>query len=80
MQNSETIELISKRRTIRAYKSKPLTEQEENIIIQAAMRAPTAGNLMLYSILKISDQKLKEKLSLTCDNQPHIAKAPLVLI
>ena len=80
MQNSETIELISKRRTIRAYKSKPLTEQEENIIIQAAMRAPTAGNLMLYSILKISDQKLKDKLSLTCDNQPHIAKAPLVLI
>jgi nitroreductase len=80
MQNNETIELINKRRTIRAYNSKPLTEQEENIIIQAAIRAPTAGNLMLYSVLKISDQKLKDKLAVSCDNQPHIAKAPLVLI
>lgn len=80
MQNNETIEIINKRRTIRAYNSKQLTEQEENIIIQAAMRAPTAGNLMLYSILKISDQDIKDKLAVTCDNQPHIAKAPLVLI
>ena len=80
MQDNETIEIINKRRTIRAYKSKPLTEQEENIIMQAAMRAPTAGNLMLYSIMKISDQQLKDKLAITCDNQPHIAKAPFVLI
>ena len=80
MQSNETLELINKRRSIRAYKSKPLTEQEENIIIHAAMRAPTAGNLMLYSVLKISDQKLKDKLAVTCDNQPHIAKAPFVLI
>ena len=80
MQNNETIELINNRRTIRAYNSKPLTEQEENIIIHAAMRAPTAGNLMLYSVLKISDQKLKDKLAVTCDNQPHIAKASLILI
>ena len=80
MQDNETIELINKRRSIRAYKSKPLTEQEENIIIHAAMRAPTAGNLMLYSIIKISNQKLKDKLAVTCDNQPHIAKASLILI
>jgi nitroreductase len=80
MKNNKNIEIINKRRTIRAYNSKPLTEQEENIITQAAMRAPTAGNLMLYSVLKISDQKLKDKLAVTCDNQPHIAKAPLILI
>jgi FMN reductase (NADPH) len=77
---NNTINLINNRRTIRAYNSKSLSKEEENLIIQAAMRAPTAGNLMLYSILKISDQTLKDKLAITCDNQPHIAKAPLVLI
>lgn len=79
-ENNTTIDLIESRRTIRAYSPKPLTQEEIDTIIQGAMRAPTAGNLMMYSIIQVSDQKLKEKLVVTCDNQPHIAKAPLVLL
>jgi len=48
--------------------------------VHAALRAPTAGNQMLYSILEIEDPALKERLAVTCDNQPFIAKAPLVLV
>ena len=44
------------------------------------MRSPTAGNMMLYSILEIKDQEKKDKLVKSCDNQPFIAKAPLVLL
>jgi FMN reductase (NADPH)/FMN reductase [NAD(P)H] len=44
------------------------------------MRAPTGGNMMLYAILEIEDQAIKERLAVTCDNQPFIAKAPLVLL
>ena len=80
IQNNQTLELIYNRRTIRAYNPKPLTQEEINTIIHGAMRAPTAGNLMLYSIIQVSDQKMKDKLAITCDNQPHIAKASLVLI
>jgi len=79
-ETNTTINLIENRRTIRAYGSKPLTQEEKDTIIQGAMRAPTAGNLMMYSIIQVSDQKLKDKLVKTCDNQPHIAKAPLVLL
>ena len=79
-QNNDTINLINSRRTIRAYSPKPLTQEEIDTIIQGAIRAPTAGNLMMYSIIQVSDQKIKEKLVKTCDNQPHIAKAPLVLL
>ncbi len=35
---------------------------------------------MLYTILDITDQSIKEQLAKSCDNQPFIAKAPLVLI
>jgi len=80
IQNNQTLELIYNRRTIRAYNPKPLTQEEIKTIIHGAMRAPTAGNMMLYSIIQVSDQKMKDKLAITCDNQPHIAKAPLVLI
>ncbi|MFX0009101.1 MAG: nitroreductase family protein [Candidatus Hermodarchaeota archaeon] len=77
---NQTLELIKNRRTIRAYSSKPLSQEEIDTIIQGALRAPTAGNLMMYSIIQVNDQKLKDKLVKTCDNQPHIAKAPLVLL
>ncbi|MHA2007371.1 MAG: nitroreductase family protein [Promethearchaeota archaeon] len=80
VESNETINLIENRRTIRAYSKKEITPEEINIIIHGAMRAPTAGNMMMYSILQITDQDMKDRLVKTCDNQPHIAKAPLVLI
>ena len=77
---NEVIKVLNNRCTVRAYKPKPLTQEEIDTIIHGAMRAPTAGNMMFYSILEVKDQIMKEKLVKTCDNQPHIAKAPLVLI
>jgi FMN reductase (NADPH)/FMN reductase [NAD(P)H] len=44
------------------------------------MRAPTAGNMMLYTIIEVEDQALKDQLAVTCDNQPFIAKAPYLLL
>lgn len=44
------------------------------------MNAPTAGNQQLYTILDITDPALKARLAETCDHQPFIAKAPLVLV
>lgn len=35
---------------------------------------------MLYSIIEVKDQGTKDLLVKTCDNQPFIAKAPLVLL
>ena len=78
--NNSTLNLIRNRRTIRAYSPKPLSQEEIDTIIHGAMRAPTAGNLMMYSIIQVNDQKIKDKLVKTCDNQPLIAKAPLVLL
>ncbi|MFX1570258.1 MAG: nitroreductase family protein [Promethearchaeota archaeon] len=77
---NEVLELLNNRCTVRAYKTKPLSQNEVDIIIHSAMRAPTAGNMMFYSILEVQNQDMKDKLVKTCDNQPHIAKAPLVLI
>lgn len=77
---NETIQVINRRRSVRNYSPESLTTGEKNTILQAAMRAPTAGNLMLYSIIEVDDQAMKERLAETCDHQPFIAKAPLVLL
>lgn len=75
-----TLELIHKRRSTRNYSSQPVTQEEKDAILQAAMCAPTAGNMMLYSIIEIEDQGLKDRLAVTCDDQPFIARAPYVLL
>jgi FMN reductase (NADPH)/FMN reductase [NAD(P)H] len=77
---NETLEVIEKRRSTRNYADTPISAEEKEAILHAAMRAPTAGNMILYSIIEIDDPALKERLAVTCDNQPFIAKAPLVLL
>lgn len=75
-----TLEMISKRRSIRLYDPTPLADEEKDNILNAALRAPTAGNMMLYTIIEVESQKLKDRLAVTCDNQPFIARAPYVLL
>lgn len=77
---NETLRLIHQRRSVRAYEEHPVAKDTVDTIIRAAMRAPTAGNLMLYSILEIDDPELKKQLARSCDNQPFIARSPLVLV
>lgn len=77
---NQTIQELFQRKSVRAYSDVEITSQEKELILKSALQAPTAGNMMLYSIIEIEDQKLKDQLALTCDNQPFIAKAPLVLL
>jgi nitroreductase len=75
-----TIDLLLKRKSIRLYSDRPVTADEKQTILQSALRAPTAGNMMLYTIIEVEDQALKDRLADTCDDQPFIAKAPYVLL
>lgn len=77
---NETLELLMKRKSVRVFEDKPIGPEEKQAILAAAMRAPTAGNSMLYSILDVTDQALKDKLAETCDHQPFIATAPMVWV
>lgn len=75
-----TIDLLLARKSIRVYTDQAIPPDAKENILQAAMRAPTAGNMMLYSIIDVEEQALKDRLAVTCDNQPFIAKAPYVLL
>lgn len=77
---NETLQFLLKRRSIRAYEAREISAQEKDLLLQATLRAPTAGNMMLYSIIEVADQATKDALVRSCDNQPFIAKAPLVLL
>lgn len=75
-----TLDELWSRRSCRVFSQKPLTKEEKQTILEASLQAPTAGNLALYEMIEIRDQKLKEILAERCDHQPFIAKAPFVVL
>ena len=77
---NETIRQLCTRKSVRVFEDRPIGEAEKAAILNAACQAPTAGNQQLYTILDITDQTIKEQLVKTCDNQPFIAQAKMVLI
>jgi nitroreductase len=75
-----TLELLAARKSTRGYEERPVPAEVREAVLEATLRAPTAGNMMLYSVIEVEDQGLKERLAVTCDHQPFIAKAPWVLV
>lgn len=71
---------LYQRKSVRAYGDRPIVPEDKQAILEAALQAPTAGNMTLYTILDITDPAIKEKLADSCDHQPFISTAPMVLI
>ena len=77
---NEVLRQLHDRKSVRVYEDRIVEPEVKQAILEAAIQAPTAGNMALYTILDITDQEMKQKLSVSCDNQPFIAQAHLVLI
>ena len=77
---NQTLEQIHARKSVRVYEDRPIEAEVKQAILDAAIQAPTAGNMALYTILDITDPAIKAALAKSCDDQPFIADAPMVLI
>lgn len=77
---NEVIRQLYHRKSVRVFQERKIAPEEKDLILEAAVMAPTAGNQQLYTILDITDENLKEQLAVTCDHQPFIARAKLLLI
>ena len=80
IQSNQIIESLYARKSVRAFTEQEIPEEIEQVILEASAQAPTAGNQQLYTILRITDPVKKHRLSISCDNQPFIERAKLVLV
>lgn len=78
--DTPVLNCIKNRRSLRTFDSRMIQDDVLDAILHAATRAPSAANLQLYSILVIKDSKTKAVLAETCNHQPWIAKAPVLLV
>lgn len=74
------VELIKNHTSIRRFLDEPVTDKEEQIILDCALRGASAGNMMQYTIIVIRDRATLKKLAVSCDNQSFIADAGLALL
>lgn len=77
---NEMLQSLVDRKSVRAFTDEPISEEAVQQILTAAVNAPTAGNQQLYTILRITDSAIAERLADSCDHQPFIAKGKLVLV
>lgn len=74
------LEMLETRKSMRRFLDQEVEEEKKRQILEVALRAPTAGNMSLYSVIEIERDELKEKLSVSCDHQPFIAETPFLLL
>ncbi len=77
---NEVIKQLYERKSVRAFTDREIEEADVQTILRAAAEAPTAGNQQLYTIIRVTDEEKKRALADSCDHQPFIARAKLVLV
>ena len=68
---NETIKTQLNHRTIRAFEDKPLTIEEVDLLVEVAQRAASSMYLQAYSIISVTDPKLKKELA-TISRQSYV--------
>ena len=74
------IEIIKKRRSIRAFEEKEIEKEILDELKEAIIWAPSAGNLQSRKFYFVFNEETKKKLAIAALNQNFIAKAPLVIV
>lgn len=72
-------EYFNLRRTVRKYLDKNIPTELLQSMLESAMRAPTTGNMQLYSAIVTTDKEIKRRLSPCHFNQPQVMSAPAVI-
>ncbi len=72
-------EFFSRRATVRKYTDETPSGELIDSILETALRAPTTGNMQLYSVIETRDPEMRRRLAEQHFNQPAAAGAPLML-
>jgi len=80
----ELQQAITGRRSIRKYKSTPVTQEQLMLVLEAARQAPSWANTQCCSYVVVTDSQIKNKLAETLDlRNPSIdavRTAPVVIV
>ena len=76
----DVIEAINRRRSIRRYLDRPVEFEKITTLIDAARKAPSAGNLQDWNFIIVSEKDLIKQTAQYCVDQYWIQTAPILII
>lgn len=76
----DVFDAIKGRRSVRAYTSEEVSEEEVEKLIEAARWAPSAGNIQPWEFVIVTNAEAKRKLAEAALHQTFIEEAPVVIV
>jgi FMN reductase [NAD(P)H] len=77
--SNETIKLLNERASLRAFSDRKISDEVMDEILGAVTHSASGGNLQPFSIIKITDKEIMEKI-VSFGNQSFIKTAPVNLL
>jgi len=76
----DLFEAIRNRRSVRAFKPDPVSDELLNKILEAAQWAPSAGNCQARDFIIVKDPEMKKELCVAALNEYMIEEAPVNIV
>lgn len=76
----DTFDCLFTRRSIRSFTQEPVSQEDLDAILRAAMAAPTAGNAQTWRFVVITERGLLDKIPAIHPYAGMAAKAPLAVL
>jgi nitroreductase len=76
----EFFEVVKKRRSIRRFQPREVEQEAVKKILEAAIEAPSAGNLQTWRFWVVLSEELKRRLAQAAYYQDFVAEAPVVIV
>lgn len=76
----DVFEAIKGRRSVRAFRSNPIKEEDLQRILDVARLAPSAGNCQPLELIVVRDRATKQRLVRAAHGQSFIAEAPVAIV
>jgi nitroreductase len=76
----DVFESIISRQSVREYDKKDIPNELLGQLLEAAIHAPSAGNLQPWEFIVVKDKKTKSELANAALRQKHVEEAPVVIV
>ena len=79
-EEKNAIEIIMARKSVRSYTSRPVEKEKVDIMLKAAMAAPSAVNKQPWAFIVIDDRDVLNKLAEVLPYAKMTAEAPMAIV
>jgi len=76
----EVTEAILSRRSVREYDQREVSGHQVGLLLEAALRAPSAGDVHPYEVVVVLEKNKRTELARACLDQEFVHEAPVDLV